>query len=141
MSGGAARCASLLFGLTLVLGACSPHRRLDADNAGDNGANEYPSNYKSEILAAMHAYLNDPTGIRDAAITEPALKPTGNGSVTRYTVCLKFNRKKNASEYAGEKEIAAIFLAGRFDQFIATPHDQCAGAAYTPFPELQNLPP
>ncbi len=101
--------------------------------------NEYPTNYKGDILAAMHVYLNDPTGIRDAAITEPALKDAGGP--TRYMVCLKFNPKKNAIDYAGVKEVAAVYLAGRFDHFIETPKELCAGAAYAPFPELQNLPP
>jgi len=89
MNGRAARRASLLLGVTLVLGACGHHHQLDADNGGDEGINAYPANYKSDILAAMHAYLNDPTGIRDAAISEPALKSSGNA--TRYMVCLKLH--------------------------------------------------
>jgi hypothetical protein len=141
MNGGAARRASLLVGVMLLLGACGHHHGLEADSAGDDedGINAYPTNYKSDILAAMHAYLNDPTDIHDAAISDPALKSIGNG--TRYVACLKFNPKKNASEYAGVKEVAAVFLAGRFDQFVETAKDQCAGVTYVPFPELQKLPP
>jgi hypothetical protein len=140
MKGGAARRASLFLGVTLLLGACGQHLGLGTDTSDDAEAlNTYPTNYKSNILAAMHAYLNDPTGIHDAAISEPALKSIGG--LTRYVVCLKFNAKKNASEYAGVKEIAAGFLLGRFDQFVETAHDLCTGVAYTPFPELQKLPP
>jgi hypothetical protein len=141
MNGGAARRASLFLGVTLLLGACGQHLGLGTDSSGGDAdaLNAYPTNYKSNILAAMHAYLNDPTGIHDAAIAEPALKSSGN--LTRYVVCLKFNPKKNAGEYAGVKEIAAAFLLGRFDQFIETAHDLCAGAVYTPFPELQKLSP
>jgi hypothetical protein len=141
MSGGAVLRASLLLGAMVALSACGRQARLDVSNVGDDGINAYPSNYKSEILSAMHAYLNDPTGIRDAVIAEPVLKPAGTGGTTRYVACLKFNPKKNATEYAGAKEIAAIFLAGRFDQFNETPRDQCVGAAYGAFPELQKLPP
>ena len=140
MNGTAAWRASVLLGV-LLLGGCGQHGHLDTGTGGDTGANEYPANYKSDILSAMHAYLNDPTGIRDAAISEPALKPSGNA--TRYAVCLKFNPKKNAKEYAGVKEVAALFLAGRFDQFIDTPKDEqelCAGATYAPFSELEKLP-
>jgi hypothetical protein len=137
MNGGAARRLGLLLGMTLAVGGCGHHQGFGGD--GDDGANTYPANYKADILAAMHAYLNDPTGIRDAAISEPALKATGLNS--RYMVCLKFNPKKNATEYAGVKELAAVFLAGRFDSFVEAPKDQCAGAAYAPFPELQKLPP
>jgi hypothetical protein len=139
MNGTAARRACLLFGVMLLLGSCGNHHQLDTDNSSDAGINEYPSNYKVDIVAAMHAYLNDPTGIRDAAISEPALKLSGNAM--RYTVCVKFNPKKTASEYAGGKEVAALFFAGRFDQFIETLRDQCAGVTYTPFPELQKLSP
>lgn len=138
MNGTAARRASLLLGVTLVLGSCGHQSQPDPDN-GDNAVNAFPANYKSDIVAAMHAYLNDPTGIRDAAVSAPALKSFGG--VTRYAACLKFNPKKNAKEYAGGKEIAAVFLAGRFDQFIEAPHDQCVGVTYAPFPELQKLPP
>jgi hypothetical protein len=123
--------------LAAVLSACS-HQRADGDGA--TALNAYPANYKADILAAMHAYLDNPTGIRDAAIGEPTLK--SKGGTTRYVVCVKFNGKKNRSnEYAGTKEVAAEFMVGRFDQFIDNIKDLCAGTTYTPFPELQNLPP
>jgi hypothetical protein len=132
--------AGLLIGATLILGACG-HDGPNSDNSGDQGINAYPANYKSDILAAMHAYLSDPTGIRDAAIAAPVLKSFGFGKPTRYMVCLQFNAKKNANDYAGVKEVAAVFLAGRFDQIVEAAHEQCAGTAYTPFPELQKLLP
>src|ERR1700691_905896 len=124
----ASRRATLLFGLALLMRGCG-HHGFDAGSGNDDdGVNAYPKNYKSDILAAMHAYLNDPTDIHDAAIADPALKSAGNN--TRYVVCLKFNAKKNAREYAGVKEVAALFLAGRFDQFVDTPKDLCAGVTY-----------
>jgi len=130
----------LSLGMTLVaavLFGCTHH---PADGDGATALNAYPTNYKSDILAAMHAYLDNPTGIRDAAIGEPALK--SKGGTTRYVVCVKFNAKKNrGNDYAGSKEVAAEFMVGRFDQFIENIKDLCAGTTYTPFPELQNLPP
>jgi hypothetical protein len=135
--------ASALVGMALLLGACAHQHR--GDNEDESGVNAYPTDYKREILAAMHAYLNDPSGIRDAAISEPELKPTaGSGSIfnaspTHFMVCLRFNPKKSATEYAGVKEVAAVFIAGRFEQFIEPLKDQCAGATYAPFPELQTL--
>ena len=100
----------------------------------------FPDNYKADILGAMHAYLNDPSGIRDAAIAAPVLKDVP-GSGTRYIVCLRFNGKQSNGTYAGEQQIAAVFLAGRFDEFVdaKTAHEPCAGAAYAPFPELEQL--
>ena len=138
------RLAGLILGLTLLLGACTHgHHSSDAAGGDDEEINAYPTNYKPDILAAMHAYLNDPTGIRDAGIADPALKSVG--SAKRYVVCLRFNAKtrfdakKNSNDYAGVKEAAAIFVAGRFDRFAETAREACAGATYTPFPELEKL--
>ncbi len=138
------RLAGLIVGLGLLLGACAHgHHSSDAAGGDDEEINVYPTNYKPDILAAMHAYLNDPTGIRDAGIADPALKSVGNAK--RYVVCLRFNAKtrfdakKNSNEYAGLKETAAIFVAGRFDRFAETAREQCADATHTPFPELEKL--
>jgi hypothetical protein len=139
---GRARQAGLLIVTTLLLGGCA-HHHSGAAYGGEAGINAYPANYKSDIEAAMRAYLNDPTGIRDAAISEPVLKPASSSMPERYVACLRFNAKKSATVYAGPKEVAAVFLAGRFDQFIDTPKDEqelCAGATYAPFPELEKLP-
>ena len=127
--------AGLGLALGLLLGAC-------AHNPGDTAAanpelNAPPTDYKHEILGAMHAYLNDPTGIRDAAIAEPALRTINNS--TRYIVCLRYTAKKRGGGYGGEKEVAAVFMVGRFDRFVDKPQEACAGANYTPFPELQKL--
>jgi hypothetical protein len=128
---------ALLFGVTFVtvaLGACGHDVVPDGD-----GVNAYPTNYKSDILAAMHAYLNNPTGIRDALISEPTLKYSG--TVNRYVACLRFTPRKNASEYGGTREIAAVFMGGRLDRFVDLPKTECSGVTYAAFPELQNLPP
>jgi hypothetical protein len=116
----------------------------DATPVNDPDINVLPANYKPEIVAAMHAYLSDPTGIRDAGIAEPALKTVGGN--LRYVVCLRFNAKKRGTEYAGPKELSGVFVAGRFDRFAEIPkgehadeRDRCAGAAYAPFPELEKL--
>lgn len=127
------RVAGLLFGAMLLLSACA-HRHHSTE---DSEINANPTNYKSDILAAMHAYLNDPTGIRDSGISEPMQKSVGGQN--RYVVCLRFNGKQRGNEYAGVREIAAVFVAGRFDHFVETAREQCAGATYTPFPELGKL--
>jgi hypothetical protein len=128
------RRASLLIVATLFLGACTGTRPI---SASDEEVNVYPANYKSDILSAMHVYLNNPAGIRDAAISAPALKSVED--LNRYVVCVQFNAKKNATEYAGVKEFAAVFVVGHFDRFVEKGHEPCTGAAYTPFPELQKL--
>jgi hypothetical protein len=125
---------ALLFSLSFALGACGHNVVSD-----DDGINAYPTNYKSDILAAMHAYLNNPTGIRDAVISEPVLK--WSGTVNRYVACLRFTPRKNASEYGGTREIAAVFMGGRLDRFVDLPKTECTGVTYAAFPELQNLSP
>ena len=61
------------------------------------------------------------------------------GSDNRYLVCVRFNGKRRGNEYAGVREIGAVFVAGRFDRFVETVREQCAGVAYAPFPELGKL--
>jgi hypothetical protein len=87
----------------------------------------------------MRVYLNDPTAIRDASISEPVLKPASLTMPSRYMLCLRFNPKKTATVYEGMREVAAVFVAGRFDQFVETPKELCAGVTYAPFPELEKL--
>jgi hypothetical protein len=135
------RRAGLFTGVALLLSACAGGG-LNPGGSGsgtDGGTHAYPDNYKAEILAGMHAYLNDPSGIRDAAISEPMLKEVGNGTGTRYVVCLRFNGKRDNGSYAGLKQIEAVFLAGRFQDFVDAPREPCLTATYAAFPELEQL--
>jgi hypothetical protein len=137
MNGGGRRRHVGLIIVALALSACAGgHHR--TDEAGE-GVNAYPTNYKTDILAAMRVYLNDPTAIRDASISEPVLKPASLTMPSRYMLCLRFNPKKTATVYEGMREVAAVFVAGRFDQFVETPKELCAGVTYAPFPELEKL--
>jgi len=132
------RLLSLLCGLMLFVAACGHnYRSTEPVPATDEEINIVPTNYKSDIVGAMHAYLNDPTGIRDGAISELALKPVG--SAKRYVVCVRYNAKKSGTVYAGVKEIGAVFIAGRFDRFVDAGHELCTGVTYAPFPELGKL--
>jgi hypothetical protein len=130
--------AVLLTAAALLLAACAGGgMQLGHEGGADEGVHAYPSNYKAEILAAMHAYLNDPSGIRDASIAEPMLKEVGGG--TRYVVCMRFNGKRDDGSYAGIKQVEAVFLAGRFDDFVDAPREPCLAVTYAPFPELEQI--
>jgi hypothetical protein len=134
------RRAGLTIAAMLLLGACGGHHLgFGSHDADDSAIHAFPEQYKTDILAAMHAYLNDPSGIRDASISEPMLKSVSVG--TRYVVCLRFNGKQNNGAYGGIKQIAAVFLAGRFEDFTdpIAAREPCNNAAYTPFPELEKL--
>jgi hypothetical protein len=133
----AARPLAVLFvGVALNLGGCAGQNKLGA--GGDQEINAHPDNYKDDIAAAMHAYLKDPTGLHDTAVSEPTLKSLPGGP-QRYVACVRYTPKKTATVYDGQHEAAAVFLAGRFDQFIEPPKDLCAGATYASFPELGKL--
>jgi hypothetical protein len=137
MNGGGRRRHVGLIIMTLALSACAGgHHR--TDEAGE-GVNAYPTSYKTDILAAMRVYLGDPTAIRDASISEPVLKPASLTMPSRYMLCVRFNPKKTATVYEGMREVAAVFVAGRFDQFVESPKELCAGVTYAPFPELEKL--
>lgn len=124
----------------LVTGCASSGLNVGTSSSGEEaGTHAYPDNYKAEILAAMHAYLNDPSGIRDASISEPMLKEVGHGTGTRYVVCLRFNGKRDNGNYAGVKQIEAVFRAGRFEDFVDAPREPCQTASYAAFPELEQL--
>ena len=112
-----------------------------------------PADYRSDVLAAVRSYVNNPRNIREAAISEPVLK--GSGRAERYVVCVRFNAMNSDGNYTGAKPRIAVFRRGRLDQFTeATPDrslrpgelfpdesatDRCADAVYQPFPELEKL--
>ena len=133
------RLAGLILGMALCAGGCTEHHHRQADADSDDVINAYPTNYKTDILAAMRVYLSDPTAIRDASISEPVLKSASLITPSRYMLCVRFNPKKTATVYEGMREVAAVFVAGRFDQFVETPKELCAGVTYAPFPELEKL--
>lgn len=98
----------------------------------------FPVNYRAELLAFLRTYLNEPRGVREAAIAEPMQRKVGGR--LRYVVCLRFNARSSiGGPYAGMKERAAVYIDGRLDRLIETPEDLCAGATYAAFPELEKL--
>lgn len=128
--------------LALALSACAAPSSLTTFDPASQGrvvadANVMPENYRSEILAFLRTYLNDPTKIRTAFISEPALRSTGREE--RYGVCLRFNARKTDGQYEGARERVVFFLSGKLDAMAEARREQCAGANYQPFPELEAL--
>src|SRR5262249_51480295 len=82
-------------------------------------------------------YLNDPSQIRDAAVSEPMIKTVGTDN--RYVVCLRYNARNTQGKYAGARDRLAVFLSGRFDRIVESAREQCKDVALAPFPELQRL--
>jgi hypothetical protein len=129
----------LLAGLLFLLAGCASGERDYSGpetTRGGVSVNVFPDNYRAEIIAFQRSYLNDPTGIRSAAISQPALRKVG--SVERYAACVRFNAKAAGGTYTGVRDYLVIFLAGKLDQMAVT-REECNGAAYEPFPELERL--
>jgi hypothetical protein len=102
--------------------------------------NVYPQAYKGDLLAFMRTYLNDPTHVRGAVLSQPALKEIGPGQ--RYVACLRYNARDMQGKYMGLKGGAAVYVLAKLDRFIDTPpavKDICKDAVYAPFPELEAL--
>jgi hypothetical protein len=57
--------------IAAVVGGCASH----GHHSAEERVQKYPENYKTELLDFLHSYINDPTKIRDAAITDPVLMP------------------------------------------------------------------
>jgi hypothetical protein len=131
--------ARLATGLILAcsLAACSSFGAGGPDSERDESVNVYPTSYKSDLLAFLRTYLNDPTNVRDAAIAEPVLTPVGRAS--RYVVCIKYNARNSDGRYLGSKESVAVYLRGRFTQLVEATGDLCKSATYQSFPELEAL--
>ncbi len=125
----------------LVLGGCSTdtgpsqadlRARWDAQNVN-------PQSYRQDLLAFLRTYLNDPTHVRAAGVSQPQLKTVGPGD--RYIACVRYNARNSDGKYGGSKEGAAVYVAGKLDRFLDGKQGQpyCKDAAYAPFPELERL--
>jgi len=125
--------------VTLALGGCNDEWLNQRSRLREANTTP-PVNYRSDIVAFMHTYLNDPTGVRDAFVAEPAMRSLEG--VDRYTVCLRYNAKKSGGQYAGSKDTLVLFRDGRLDRMVDNtrePREACKDAAYQPFPELEHM--
>jgi hypothetical protein len=118
--------------LSLVLAGCNSDWITARDRAIQANTQPPGPNYKADIVAFMRTYLNDPTGVRGAFISEPALRTFDNAD--RYSLCLRYTARNAAS-----KDSLVVFRDGRFDRVIDTARETCKDAAYQPFPELERL--
>jgi hypothetical protein len=121
----------------LALGGCSSEWQDARDRAAVAYRTEPAPNYKTDIIALMRTYLNDPAGVRDAFISDPALRPIENAE--RYTVCLRYTARKDGGQYAASKDSLVIFREGRVDHIVDAARALCKDAAYQPFPELEHV--
>ncbi|MEA2953049.1 MAG: hypothetical protein QOJ96_2569 [Alphaproteobacteria bacterium] len=139
----------LIIAAALAGCAGSPWAESESQRRVEEAKNIPPIDYKADAIAFLRTYLNDPTRVRNAAISQPELKTVG--SIPRFVACVRFNAKKSNGQYAGLKDNAAVFISGKLDRLIELGgtgeeaernkplREFCAAAAYEPFPELERL--
>jgi hypothetical protein len=149
-----ARMRWLLFVIVFALGGCggSPWGESEAQRKAEEAKNIFPMNYKTDLVAFMRTYLNDPTNIRGAGVSQPELRSTG--TLSRFVACVRYNAKGPGGQYAGAKDNLAIFISGRLDNLVELSsgaegseeavrnkplREFCSTAVYQPFPELERL--
>ncbi len=134
----AKRVAALM--LPIVLAACvggDESRSFSLFGDGKDTPQPVPSNYRTELLAFMRTYLNNPVGVRDAVLGEPVMRDV-NGKM-RYITCLRYSARESDGSYREPRERAVLFVNGRLDRMIEKSGELCAGAAMSPFPEMEKM--
>jgi hypothetical protein len=128
--------------VAVALGGCAIETGPSASElkARWDAENVYPQGYRQDLLAFLRTYLNDPSQVRSASVSQPQLKYIGPGD--RYVACVRYNARNSDGKYVGSKDGAATYVAGKLDRFLDTPKDVrelCKEVAFVPFPELERL--
>jgi hypothetical protein len=131
--------AILLLPMALAACAGSDDGRESIVNidTGGSASQPYPDNYRTELLAFMKTYLNNPVGVHDAAMAEPVQRTVGGR--LRYVVCVRFSPRESDGSYRGPRERAIVYVNGRLDRVVESAGELCAGATYAPYPDLEKL--
>jgi hypothetical protein len=130
--------AILLLGAGLVACAGSDDSRSISYTDDRGVANQpYPNDYRPQLLAFLKTYLNDPVGVRDAVMADPAQRTVGGR--LRYISCLRFAARDSDGNYRDARERAVVYVDGRLDHVVEKAGELCAGSAYAAFPELERL--
>src|SRR6476469_1725975 len=135
--------ALLMAGSVAVpLGGCATETGPSASDLKTrwDAENVYPQGYRQDLLAFLRTYLNDPSHVRSAAVSQPQLKYISPGD--RYVACVRYDARNTDGKYFGSKDGAAVYVGGKLDRFLDTPREVrelCKEVAYAPFPALERL--
>jgi hypothetical protein len=125
------RAACLLIAAGIGLGGCLTSSPQEVD------PNLFPANYRKDVVDTLTKLLDDPTNLREAGISDPVIKPVSG--TPRYVTCVKFNPRNANHDYTGVVERVGYFYGGALTQLVKPSADECRGAAYKPFPELEKI--
>ena len=120
------RAAILL--LPIVLSACaSSDDGKSITFTDDRGVSDqpFPGSYRTEILAFMRTYLNNPAGVRDAALADPVQRTIGGR--LRYVSCLRYTARESDGSYREPRERAVLFVDGGSTASSKTPASPAPG--------------
>jgi hypothetical protein len=123
--------------LPIALAACAGGEGRSLFGESKDTPQSFPSNYRTELLAFMKTYLNNPVGVRDAAMAEPVMRDV-NGKM-RYISCLRYSARESDGSYREPHERAVLFVSGRLDRMIEKGGELCADLTFAPFPELEKM--
>jgi hypothetical protein len=123
----------LMASAAVVVAGCSGFGGTKQADAPPPDPNTFPANYRTQIATFLRQSLTSRVDFRGATIAAPTLKPIGDSQ--RYMVCVQFNAKSQITTKV------AIYLAGQITQFVDATPEQCTGAAYQPFKELEAATP
>lgn len=124
----------LLAALAAALAGCFD------DKPSQVNANLYPKDYKNEIIGTLRQSVfskNETSSVADAFISEPALHAVGSGQL--YVSCVRYTAHGTAFNVAANATRVAYFYGGHLNQLVPASADECAKAAYKPFPELDKV--
>jgi hypothetical protein len=127
--------------LPIVLSACAgggdegrPITYTDDRGVADQ---PFPKNYRTEVLAFMKSYLNNPAGVHEAVMAEPVQRTVGGR--LRYITCLRFSARETDGSYREPRERGILFVDGRLDRLVENASEPCAGAVYAPYPDMEKM--
>jgi hypothetical protein len=125
--------------LPLWLAACGGGGERGISFTDDQGVTNqpFPTNYRTDLLAFLHTYLNNPVGVRDATMAEPVQRTVGGR--LRYVSCLRYTPKDMDGKYTAPQERAVSYVDARLDRVIENSAEACAGASYVAFPEMEKM--
>ena len=131
---------ALILALPLALAACfggdgDRPSLMEGSQAG--GPQPFPDNFRSDTVALMRSYLNNPVGVREASMADPVQREVGGRHF--YVSCLHFTPRETDGSYKAMRERAVVFVNGRADRVLDRASEFCTGAVYAPFPELEKM--